>query len=154
MFIAKKTVTIHNCNVSIVKDEEVKPGVVKKAEKESPGFTERYLIELPDNYIQRQTRWLKVIQEDIGIPMLWLLINKVFVTHIPEDKKVGQWCVGKQNKISESVVKQFPDIVKLIPNEYKNSSHNWDGDYQHVILDDNQLQTIEEFIEYQCLLLM
>ena len=157
MFIATKTGRVYlpgGGAINFVKDEEVKPGVVKKAESVSPGATKRFVIEVSDNYIQRQLRWLKIAEKDLGIPLLWTLINAIFLTHIPENKKVGQWCVGKQNKISQAVVKQFPDVIKCIKNEYKSTPHNWDGSHHQIIVDDNKIEDIVDFINYQCLLLM
>ena len=156
MFISKKTVTIHQPgggSISLIKGQEVKPGVVKKMELNSPGSTDRYVLEISDNYIQRQLRWCKVIEKDSQMNLLWTHLNDIVLQWLPAGKKVGQWCVGKQNKIHNSVVNKFSDIVKEIPNEYKSSTHNWDGPQHCIIMDDDSIDKIRDYINLQCALL-
>ena len=155
MFIATKTVSLclpNGKTIQIVKDQEVKQGVVNKCESYSPGFIKRYTVEMSDNYIQRQNRWLKVAEADSKLNFLWTIITQAFIDYMPKDRKVGQWCVGKQNMVSNQTSIEFEDIIKTIPNEYVNSSHNWDGSYTQIILDDNKIDEITSFINKKAML--
>ncbi len=149
MFIAKNNanVYVNGGVIKLTKDQEVKPGIVKKLESESPGSAKRLVIVVPDNFILRQHRWLKVIESDTQFNFVWTILTAMFLKHMPTDKKVGQWCVGKMNKISDAVHICYGDDIRTIPNDHKNTSHNWDGSYHDIIVDDTKLEEIERFIE-------
>jgi len=143
-------ITSSKC-ISIKKDEEVKVGDVNKLK--SIGRDKANIKMVPDSFIDRQNIHLNNIEKDSGELMLWLVLNTIFMTYIPEGKKIGQWCCGKQNKISQAVVKQFPDVIVPIENNYKNSAYNWDGPIHDIIIDESQLENIKDFINLQCCLL-
>ena len=151
MFVGLKNVT---CYVSgkkyeIKKGQEVKPGVVRVFE--GIGRTE-HICQLPNNYIQRQLIWTRTIQQETGEILFWHLLNKVILDYLPLDKKVGQWCVSKQNKINAACLKQFPDMIVPIKNEHVNSNYNWDGPAYHIVVDPDKVQDIVDYINYQCCL--
>ena len=155
MFIATKNATVHVPGGGVIKftkGSEVKPGMLKKAELAAPGVTERYTIEMSDNFIERQLRWCKVIEKDSSLVLLWTLIAQAFINHMPADKKVGQWCVGKMNKLSKKIVKDFPTSIQSVKNDYKNTSHNWDGPEYDIIMDLNVVEDIKRSIDFFCML--
>lgn len=154
MFIATKNATIHTPEgrvLQFVKDQEVKPGVIKKAELAAPGCTKRYTVQLSDNFIQRQLRWCKVIEKDSSMVLLWTLIAAAFIQHMPAHRKVGQWCVGKMNKVSKRIEQDFSSSLVKIKNQYVNTPHNWDGPEYDIITDLNNLEDIKRAIDFAVL---
>ena len=155
LFIATKNAQVHVPGggvITFTKGQEVKPGMLKKAELAAPGVTNRYVIEMSDNFIERQLRWCKIIEKDSSMVLLWTIIASMFVKHMPTDKKVGQWCVGKMNKVSNKINKDFPSSIVSVKNQFVSSSHNWDGPEYDIIMDLNNLEDITRAIEFNVML--
>ena len=155
LFIATKNAQVHVPGggvITFTKGQEVKPGMLKKAELAAPGVTNRYVIEMSDNFIERQLRWCNVIEKDSSLVLLWTLIAQAFVNYMPADKKVCQWCVGKMNKLSNKLNKDFPSSIQSVKNDYKNTSHNWDGAEYDIIMDLNNIEDIKRSIDFFCML--